>query len=142
VGRSALRGHCSVCSCVPVPVLNAELLTKRTANPASNAEELAYNIGVSGSTTIVAHPDILPIAVAAARHAGLRSDCIVLLGTPEQAAPDFSGFDLHSLITYGLSQGASFKERRLERGEARRKVGFLVFSSGTTGKPKVILLPG
>jgi 4-coumarate--CoA ligase len=113
-------------------------LAKRTANPASNVEELVHYINVSGSTSIIAHPDILLIAVTAAQQTGIPSDRIVLLGTPEQAAPNLYGFDLHGLIAYGLSERASFTERRLEPGEARRKIGLLVFSSGTTGKPKVI----
>ena len=32
---------------------------------------------------------------------------------------------------------ASFEERKLEPGEAKTKLAFLNFSSGTTGKPKV-----
>lgn len=76
----------------------------------------------------------------AAELSGISSDRFVLLGTSERAAPNFSGYDLHSLIGYGLSQEAKFVERRLEPGEAKTKVAFLLFSSGTTGKPKVIPL--
>jgi 4-coumarate--CoA ligase len=100
-----------------------------------------HHITVSGSTSIIAHPDILLIAVKAAQQTGIvPSDRIVLLGTSEQAAPNNNnlfGFDLDRLIAYGLSERPSFTERRLEPGEARRKIAFLVFSSGTTGKPKV-----
>lgn len=77
--------------------------------------------------------------MAAARQSGIPSDRIVLLGTPERAVPNFSGCDLHHLIAYGLSEKANFTERRLEPGEARRKIALLAFSSGTTGKPKVVL---
>ncbi|KAH9980137.1 amp dependent CoA ligase [Lactifluus volemus] len=113
-----------------------------TANPASNAEELAHYISVSSSTIIVSHPDILLIAVKAAQQTDIPSDRIVLLGTPEQAAaPNLFGFDLHGLIAYGLSERTSFTERRLEPGEAKRKIGLLVFSSGTTGKPKAVEIP-
>ncbi|KAI0304294.1 amp dependent CoA ligase [Multifurca ochricompacta] len=112
-----------------------------TVNPASNVAELAYHISVSGSTSIFAHTDTLPTAMTAAKQSGIRSDRIILLGAPERAAPNFSGHDLHNLIGYGLSHKANFAERRLEPGEARKKVAFLVFSSGTTGKPKAVAIP-
>jgi acyl-coenzyme A synthetase/AMP-(fatty) acid ligase len=51
--------------------------------------------------------------------------------------PNFSGHNLHDLIEHGLNQEAKFAECRLEPGEAKTKVAFRLFSSGTTGKPKV-----
>jgi hypothetical protein len=144
LGNSASRSRRGVRSCAFSSYLFYiyKSWTKRTANPASNAEELAHYISVSGSTIIVSHPDILLIAVKAAQQTDIPSDRIVLLGTPEQAAaPNLFGFDLHGLIAYGLSERTSFTERRLEPGEAKRKIGLLVFSSGTTGKPKVWVLP-
>lgn len=48
---------------------------------------------------------------------------------------------VQSLIDRGLGDlndnRPQFVERRLQKGEARTKVAFLSFSSGTTGKPKV-----
>jgi acyl-coenzyme A synthetase/AMP-(fatty) acid ligase len=47
------------------------------------------------------------------------------------------------LIQNGLRSESNFVERKLQKGEAKTKVAFLSFSSGTTGKPKVrILSPG
>jgi len=106
-------------------------------NPGSNAEELAYHLRISEAMSIVAHPDVLHVATKAAEQSGIPPDHLVLLGPPKRVTPNFSGFNLHSLIEHGLSQEAKFVECRLEPGRAKTRVAFLLFSSGTTGKPKV-----
>ena len=106
-------------------------------NPGSNAEELAYHLRISEAMSIVAHPDVLHIAMKAAEQSGIPPNRIVLLGQPKRGTPNFSGYNLHSLIEHGLSQEANFVECRLEPGRAKMRVAFLLFSSGTTGKPKV-----
>ena len=73
----------------------------------------------------------------AAKMSGIPHDRLVLLGGPERVTPNFSGHNVHNLIEHGLTQEANFVERRLEPGEAKTKVALLLFSSGTTGKPKV-----
>ena len=105
-------------------------------NPGSNAEELAYHLHISGAMSIVAHSDVVHVAMKAAEQSGIPPDRLILLGTPEQVTPNFSGYNLYSLIKHGLSQ-AKFIECRLEPGEAKTRIAFLLFSSGTTGKPKV-----
>jgi acyl-coenzyme A synthetase/AMP-(fatty) acid ligase len=69
---------------------------------------------------------------------GIPHDRLVILGGSERVTPNFSGYNVHSLIEHGLSQEANFVERRLGPKEARTKVALLLFSSGTTGKPKVV----
>jgi 4-coumarate--CoA ligase len=46
---------------------------------------------------------------------------------------------LEALVQRGLRTEPAYVERRLAKGEAKRKIAFLSFSSGTTGKPKVAL---
>jgi acyl-coenzyme A synthetase/AMP-(fatty) acid ligase len=70
--------------------------------------------------------------MTAAKLWGIPHDRLVLLGEPERVIPNSSGYNLHSLIEHGLSQEAKFIEIR-----AKTKVTLLLFSSGTTGKPKV-----
>jgi long-subunit acyl-CoA synthetase (AMP-forming) len=123
---------CSFETCIPIRSAES------TANPASNAEELVYHLGISGSTSIIAHSNVLPVAIEAAKMSGIPHDRLVILGGPERVTPNFSGYNVHSLIEHGLSQEANFVERRLGPGEARTKVALLLFSSGTTGKPKVV----
>lgn len=47
---------------------------------------------------------------------------------------------VEELVQEGLSLPLppAFVEKRLTQGENQRKIAFLSFSSGTTGKPKVI----
>ena len=42
-----------------------------------------------------------------------------------------------ALVEEGLAQPQQFVERRLAPGEGKKKLAFLSFSSGTTGRPKV-----
>jgi 4-coumarate--CoA ligase len=72
-----------------------------------------------------------------AKISGIPHDRVVLLGGPERVIPNFSGYNVPSLIEHGLSKEAKFVEIRLEPGRAKTKVALLLFSSGTTGKPKV-----
>jgi acyl-coenzyme A synthetase/AMP-(fatty) acid ligase len=76
----------------------------------------------------------------AAKQSGIPHDRLVLLDGSERVIPNFSGNNIHNLIEHGLSQEPNFVERRLEPGEAKTKVALLLFSSGTTGKPKVFNL--
>jgi len=48
---------------------------------------------------------------------------------------------LGDLVAEGLSSEPHFIERRFASGEAKTKVAFLSFSSGTTGKPKAVVIP-
>ena len=90
--------------------------------------------------SIIAHSSVLSVAMEAAKQSGIPHDRFVLLGGSERGTPNFSGHNIHNLIEHGLSQEANFVERRLEPGEAKTKVALLLFSSGTTGKPKVFNL--
>lgn len=47
---------------------------------------------------------------------------------------------LQQLVDYGLSKEQAFVEPILKPGEAKKKLAFFSFSSGTTGKPKVRLI--
>lgn len=44
---------------------------------------------------------------------------------------------LADLVEEGVGRKKCYTERRLAPGEARTKIAFLSFSSGTTGRPKV-----
>lgn len=64
-------------------------------------------------------------------------DRIVVFDTPSTG----SGYTTVSqLVDEGLrlsKQGKRFEELKLKPGEAKTKLAFLSFSSGTTGRPKV-----
>jgi hypothetical protein len=57
---------------------------------------------------------------------------------PSAASPFKGKYEtLSKLISFGSSKPQNFVDRKLRPGEAKTKVAFYSFSSGTTGKPKV-----
>lgn len=71
--------------------------------------------------------------MSAARQAGLPETRVVVLD-------DVTGSThttVEALIQEGLRLNQCFVEPKLKPGEAKSKIAFLNFSSGTTGKPKV-----
>lgn len=107
----------------------------RTANPAYTADELAYQLQLTKSRLIITHSETCPVALQATRLAGLTQDRIVLIDPLFQSPYP----NLSDLVNFGLKQQQMFAERRLKCGEAKTKLALLLFSSGTTGKPKVDL---
>ena len=82
---------------------------------------------------LIAHASSLPVALAAAKKAGVPSERVIVFDAVEGA----NNTTVHTLIEEGLAQPQQFVERRLAPGEGKKKLAFLSFSSGTTGRPKV-----
>ncbi|KAI0003767.1 phenylacetyl-CoA ligase [Russula compacta] len=111
------------------------------ANPFYTSEELAYQLSTTKATVLVAHPDALETAVVAAQQVGIPLDHVIPLDTIRGPRPTALAPDLHQLIAYGSAHQPNFVERQLRSGEAKAKIAFLSFSSGTTGKPKAVEIP-
>ncbi|KAG2153049.1 uncharacterized protein EDB93DRAFT_239065 [Suillus bovinus] len=103
------------------------------ANPASNTKELLYQLKMVNASLIIAHPSSLHTALDAAHAAGLPSERVITFDESNQMSVD-------ALVQQGLQSEPNFVERRLRKGEAKTKVAFLSFSSGTTGKPKAVAI--
>jgi 4-coumarate--CoA ligase len=73
--------------------------------------------------------------VKAAHRASISEDRIILFDQPNTSSRLPT---VQDLIDTGLRRDATFIERRLAPGEAKTKIAFLSFSSGTTGRPKVL----
>ena len=88
---------------------------------------------------IIAHPESLKIAFEVAEMAGLTQDRVVLfnVGSSMSTYSKSKRDTIDDLVEYGLNMKTSFSEKRLNPGEAKTKLAFLSFSSGTTGQPKV-----
>ena len=106
----------------------------RTANPTYTAEELSYHLELTKARMVVADPSTILIALQGARASGISPAYIMSFDpVPEGTYPD-----MQSLIALGSREHRQYRERRFSAGEGKRKLAFLSFSSGTTGKPKVI----
>lgn len=88
---------------------------------------------LTNATLVITHPVSLSTAVSAARQAGVSETRVVLFGE----VPGSAYTTVEALIQEGLRMDQCFVEPRLKPGEAKSKIAFLNFSSGTTGKPKV-----
>ncbi|KAJ6520072.1 amp dependent CoA ligase [Mycena sanguinolenta] len=111
------------------------------ANPGYSAQELLHQLHTTKAALLLVYADFLPTALAAAKQAGLAEDRIVVI-EPSAASP-FNGKHetLSKLVALGSSKPQNFIERKLRPGEAKTKVAFYSFSSGTTGKPKAVVIP-
>ena len=86
---------------------------------------------------LITHPGSLNVALAAAKAAGIPEERVVLF----DPAPEATHVTLDSLVAGRVALPQKFVERRLSPGEGKKKLAFLSFSSGTTGRPKVCTCP-
>ncbi|KAJ7109969.1 phenylacetyl-CoA ligase [Mycena epipterygia] len=111
------------------------------ANPGYTADELLHQLDTTKASLVLVYADFLPTALAAAKLAGLSKDRIVVI-EPYATEPYNGNHEtLSKLVSFGSSKPQSFVERKLRPGEAKTKVAFYSFSSGTTGKPKAVIIP-
>jgi 4-coumarate--CoA ligase len=112
------------------------LLYFRCANPSYTVSELVHVLHLSKSKVILVHPPSLSVAVEAAKQVGLSAKNIIVFNVPGESTP--GGFaTIDDLIVKGLRRPQGYVEPILKAEEAKTKLAFLSFSSGTTGKPKV-----
>ncbi|PVF97766.1 acetyl-CoA synthetase-like protein [Serendipita vermifera] len=116
------------------------------ANPAYTADELVYQIQTANASLLICYVASLPVAEAAAAKAGLKRDRIVVLegqhGANAQTGKSKYPYpSVRELVVEGLSNPPAFVEKRLQEGEGTKKIAYLCFSSGTTGKPKAVAIP-
>ncbi|KAJ8581986.1 acetyl-CoA synthetase-like protein [Rhizopogon salebrosus TDB-379] len=103
------------------------------SSPAYGVDELFHQINVVRPSLIITHSSCLDTALAAAQAASLPPEHVITLDDSNQMT-------VEKLIQIGLRSEPNFIERKLRKGEAKTKVAFLSFSSGTTGKPKAVAI--
>ncbi|EAU85802.2 hypothetical protein CC1G_05019 [Coprinopsis cinerea okayama7 len=115
-------------------------------NPQFTAEELSYQIGICKPSLIVVHSGNLKAMLIASSMAGLASNGrVVLMDDAEPfecdnrtAPPIFP--TLSGLVHEGAARSAPLVPYTMQQGEAKDKVAFFCWSSGTTGNPKAVAI--
>lgn len=103
------------------------------ANPAYTIDELAFQLKDSGAKALVTQKSVLPTAIAAAKSAGIPKDRIVLIGDARDESYNFKHFT--SIVNL-----AGTNRYRRAKVDPKTDLAFLVYSSGTTGHPKGVML--
>lgn len=103
------------------------------ANPGYTVDELAFQLKDAGAKALVTQKAFLKEACAAAKKVGLPLDRIILMGDEK----DESGRFKHFSNVRNISGAVRY---RRTKADPKKDLAFLVYSSGTTGHPKGVML--
>lgn len=103
------------------------------ANPSYTVDELTFQLRDSGAKALVTQKAFLKVALEAASNAGIPEDRIILVGERSQDSMRFKHFT-------SIRNVAGTNRYRRTKLDPQRDLAFLVYSSGTTGKPKGVML--
>ncbi|KAG6035719.1 hypothetical protein E4U41_005947 [Claviceps citrina] len=124
-------------NCIDTPILTYGLHwaggIASPANPTYTVDELARQLSDSKAVALVTQMSFLKTAVEAAQKAGIPLDRVILMGD------DRDGSKQHRHWTDVTARGAQFQPTKTAL-DPKKDLAYLVYSSGTTGLPKGVML--
>lgn len=93
-----------------------------------------HQLNATKSALIITHSVYLDTARSAAKHAGISNDRIILLDVVTHMPRSNKFSLLDEIISFGASKPENYAAQRYQPGEAKTRLAFLSFSSGTTGE--------
>ncbi|KAK0371273.1 AMP-binding enzyme [Colletotrichum limetticola] len=110
------------------------------ANAMYNAEELTHQLVTSKCKALFTVQSLLPVALKAAKAAGIPECCIYLCDMPGQQEAKFEQYEtVAELILRGQTL-PQLEPIKWNRGQGQRQTAFLCYSSGTSGLPKAVMI--
>ena len=103
------------------------------ANPGYTADELAFQLKDSGAKALVTQRAVLKVALAAAQKVGIPENKILLMGDERDPEGNFKHFT-------SIRNISGTQRYRRAKVDPDKDLAFLVYSSGTTGHPKGVML--
>ncbi|CEJ59252.1 Putative Acyl-CoA synthetase [Penicillium brasilianum] len=103
------------------------------ANPAYTVDELAFQLKNSGAKALATQASVLSVATAAAKKVDIPEDHIILLGDERDRDARYK----HFTSVRNISRATRYRRQKIT---PETDLAFLVYSSGTTGVPKGVML--